>query len=151
MLMLGMVPLIKWMEERFNKVSRRIMDDYCIGAALICLIQLFLQFAGGVDLRDNLAVTHIVIAAGALIVVVNVIYERVKYPRKVRTLSGKKLPLICLAGVVADVAAFYIKGNSSGLLFSLLAFLLYIVFMGIDTMYNYTEQEIQLAEKDRQL
>ncbi|MBO4980616.1 MAG: histidine kinase [Lachnospiraceae bacterium] len=80
------------------------MDDYCIGAALICLIQLFLQFAGVVDLRDNLAVTHIVIAAGVLIVVVNVIYERVKYPRKVRTLSGKKFPLICLAGVVADDA-----------------------------------------------
>ena len=53
--------------------------------------------------------------------------------------------------MIADIAAFYIKGNSSGLLFSLLAFLLYIVFTGIATMFNYSEQEMQLAEKDRQL
>lgn len=64
---------------------------------------------------------------------------------------GSKLPYICAVGVIGDVVAFYVKGNSSGLLFSLLAFLLYIVFMGIATMFNYSEQELQLAEKDRQL
>ena len=151
MLMLGIVPLIKWLEDRLSKVSRNILDGYCIVASLMCLIQLLLQFFGVRDLRETLFVTHIVIAVGAAAAIGTIILEWVKYPQKFKMLIGKKLPLICVVGVIADVAAFYIKGNSSGLLFSLLAFLLYIVFMGIATMFNYSEQEMQLAEKDRQL
>ena len=151
MLMFGMVPLIKWMEEHMNKISRCILDGYCIVAVLICLVQLLLQLFSVLDLRDTLFVTHIVIGVGVAVVIGNVIFERIRYPRKFKMLVGKKLPIICLVGVIADVAAFYIKGNSSGLYFTLLSFLLYIVFMGIATMYNYSEQEIQLAEKDRQL
>ena len=151
MLMLGMVPLIKWMEERFKKVSRGILGGYCIGATFVCLAQLLLQFFGVLDLRNSLFVTHIIIAVGAVGAIGIAAFERIKYPQKSKMLVGKKLPFICVAGVIADIAAFYIKGNSSGLYFSLLAFLLYIVFMGIATMYHYSEQEVQLAEKDRQL
>ncbi|MGN0169106.1 MAG: sensor histidine kinase [Acetatifactor sp.] len=151
MLMLGMVPLIKWMEERFKKVSRGILDGYCIGATFVCLAQLLLQFFGVLDLRNSLFVTHIVIAVGAVGAIGIAVFERIKYPKRSKMLVGKKLPFICVAGVIADIAAFYVKGNSSGLYFSLLAFLLYIVFMGIATMYHYSEQEVQLAEKDRQL
>lgn len=151
MLMFGMIPLIKWTEEYCSEFSRRILDFYCIVAALICLAQLMLQIFGVIDIRDTLFVTHTVIGVGAVVAIGNFIFERIKYPQRPRRMVGKKLPLICVAGVIADVAAFYIKGNSSGLLFSLLAFLLYIVFTGIATMFNYSEQEMQLAEKDRQL
>lgn len=151
MLMLSIVQLVRWTEERFHKTSHRILDMYCIGAALICLVQVLLQFLGVLDLRDTLFITHIVIAVGTLILIGNVIYEWKKYPKKSPMRLDKKIPFVCVAGVLADVAAFYIKGNSSGLLFSLLAFLLYIVFMGVATMFNYSEQEMQLAEKDRQL
>lgn len=151
MLMIGIVPLIKWLEERLSKVSCRILDGYCIVASLICLIQVLLQFLGVRDLRETLYMTHILIGAGAAVIIGNVVFERIKYPQKRKRLAGKNFALICVVGVVADIAAFYIKGNSSGLLFSLLAFLLYIVFMGIATMFNYSEQEMQLAEKDRQL
>ena len=151
MLMLGMVPVIRWIEGHSYKESRRILDVYCIAAALICLIQLLLQFFGILDLRETLFITHIVIAVGIVMTIGSVIYERKKYPRKPGMQVAKRLPLICLLGIMADVVAFYVKGNSSGLLFSLLAFLLYIVFTGIATMFNYSEQEMQLAEKDRQL
>lgn len=151
LLMIGMVPLIKWLEEYFTKKSRRILEGYCIVAALICLIQLLLQFFGVLDIREMLSVTHILIAIGVMIVIGIAVYERIKYPDKPKMFVGSKLPYICAVGVIGDVVAFYVKGNSSGLLFSLLAFLLYIVFMGIATMFNYSEQELQLAEKDRQL
>lgn len=151
MLMFGMVPLIKSVEAGLEKVSRRILDGCCIGVALICLTQLLLQFFGVIDLRNSLFVTHIMIAVGAVIIIGNVIYERVKYPQKRKLLVGNKFPIFCIVGVLADVIAFYVKGNSSGLLFSLLAFLLYIVFMGISTIFNYSEQEMQLAEQNMQL
>lgn len=151
MLMLGMIPLMKWTEEYFTKNSRRIMDGYCILVAFICLLQLILQFFRLVDLREILSITHIIIGLGVLILIGMAVYEKIKYPDKPKMPLGNKLVFICVAGVVADVAAFYIKGNSSGLLFSLLAFLLYIVFMGIATMLNYSEQQMRLAEMDRQL
>lgn len=151
MLMIGMVPLMLWMEERSERISQRILNGYCIGAALICLAQLLLQLLGVLDIRDTLFVTHIAIAIGAVTAIGNAIYERVRHPQGTGMLVGGKLPLICVAGVIADVAAFYMKGNSSGLVFSLLAFLFYIVYMGIATMFHYSEQEIQLVEMDRQL
>ena len=151
MLMLGIVPLIKWLEESLNRESQCVLDGYCIAATVTCMVQLIFQLCGVLDLRDTLFVTHIVIAAGVVVIIGNIIYERIKYPHKKRQYAGKRLPFICLVGVMADVITFYVKGNSSGLYFSLLSFLLYIVFMGIATMYHYGEQEMELAEKDRKL
>lgn len=150
MLMLGMIPLIKWIEEYFTEKSRNVLDIYCIVSAVICLIQLFCQLAGIADVRETLSVTHMNIGAGVIVAIAMVVYERIKYPEKVRVKVGK-LPFICVAGVIADVGAFYIKGNSSGLLFSLSGFLLYIVMLGIATLFHYSEQELQLAEQERRL
>lgn len=151
MLMLGMIPLMKWIEDYFTKKSRRILNYYCIGVASLCLIQLILQFLGVFDIRENLYVTHVAIGVGVILAIGVVIYERIKFPQKAKMPLGNKLPFICFAGVLADVIAFYIKGNSSGLVYSLFAFLFYIVFMGIATMNNYSEKELELAEKERQL
>lgn len=151
MLMLGMIPLMKWIEGYYTRKSRRILGVYCIVATSISVIQLLLQFFGIRDIRETLTVTHMVIGAGVMLAIGIVIYERVAYKKKTRIPLGNKLPYLCIAGVIADVAAFYIKGNSSGLLYTLFAFLLYILFMGIATMFNYSEKELQLAEKERQL
>ena len=151
MLMLGMIPLMKWIEGYFTQKSRRILDSYCIGTTSLCLAQLLLQFLGIWDIRETLIVTHMAIGVGAVLAIGVVIYERIQFPKKTKLLLGNRLPLICLAGVLADVIAFYIKGNSSGLIYTLFAFLLYVVFMGISTIHNYSEQELELAEKERQL
>lgn len=149
MLMIGVVPLIKSMEERFNRISCRFFDGYFIMAAIICIIQLLLQIFGITDLRESLFVTHTVIIVGAVILIGNAIFDRIKYPENRG--KGGKLSLILVVGVVADIIAYYIKGTSSGLLFSLLAFLLYIVFTGIFMMFQHGEQEKQLAEDERLL
>lgn len=151
MLMLGMIPLMKWMEEYYSEKSRRIMDRYCVLSAIVAMIQMSCQFAGIADIRDTLIITHIMIAIGVITAIGTAIYEKVVYPQRAKAKVGNKLPYICVAGVVADVIAFYVKGNSSGLLFSLLAFLLYIVIMGIATLFNYSEQELVLAEKEHEL
>ena len=151
MLMLGMIPLMKWIEEYFSEKSRNVLNIYCIVYASVCLIQLFCQLTGIADVRETLSVTHINIGAGVIVAIATAIYERVKYPDRVRVKVGNKLPYICVAGVIADVGAFYVKGNSSGLLFSLSAFLLYIVILGMATLFRYSEQELQLAEQERRL
>ena len=150
MLMIGMVPFIKSIEWKLNKVSRCILDCYCIASASACIIQLLLQIFAGVDLRENIYITHVIIAVGAIVLVGNVVYDRLKYPRKRDNPITKKAPFILVVGVLMDIAAFYVRGTSSGLLFSLMAVLIYINIMGTDMMFRYVvEQERQLAEKNR--
>ncbi len=146
MLMIGMVPLIKSMEKHFNKVSRRILDWYCIAAASVCIVQLLFQIFGGVDMRENIYITHLMIAAGSIVLVGNVVYDRAKYPQNQNSAIAKKSPLILVVGVLADIVAFYVKGTSYGLLFSLMAMLIYSMITGVNMMFHYIEQEKQLAE-----
>ena len=151
MLMIGAVPLIKSMEARFHKTSRRILDGYCIAVAVTCIVQLLFQIIGGVDLRENFYIIHLVIGVGAVVFLGNVIYESVEYPQNQKERVSPKSAIILVAGVVADIVAFYVRGTSSGLLFSLLAMLSYILFTGAKMMFHYISQEKQLAEKERQL
>lgn len=151
MLMVGLIPLIKSMQKRFEPNSSRCLDGCCLAAALVCLIQLLLQAFNVLDLREGLVAPHVVIGLCAGLILGIIVYERIRFPEKSRQRAGRKLPLICAVGVLADVVAFYIKGNSSGLIFSLTAFLLYIVFTGIIKLLSYGEQEKRLKEQEAQL
>lgn len=148
MLLIGLVPLIRSIRWRCNPVSRRILDGCCIGVSVICILQLLLQIFGGVDLRENFLVIHVTIAVGAALIIGNLIYDGVRYRKEI---VNKRMPIILVVGILMDLAFYYVKGNSSGLLFSLLAMLIYILFAGIHMMRRCAEQEKQLAEKDRML
>lgn len=151
MLMLGMVPLIKSIQSRFNRKSRICLELCCILSETVCIVQLLLQFFGILDLREMLFVTHIVIIIGAVIIFANIIYDRFWLKNKKKKYAGTKFSLICIAGVISDVIAFYIKGNSSGLIFTLSAFLIYVVLTGVSIMINYAEQEKYLRQQEVQL
>lgn len=149
MVMLGIVPLIKSMKGGFHQRNCRVLDSYCIVAALVCFAQLLIHILWDIEIRDTLFITHLVVAVGACVVIGSVLFERIKYSEE--RLAWKKLPVICVMGGLADLSVFYFKGASSEQMFTLLAFLSYIVFMGISTILNYSEQEMQLIKKDRML
>ena len=151
MLMLGMIPLSKWIGSLFSHIFRRIIDIYCMLSAAVYMIQVVLQCLNLYDLRETLVVTHFLIVIGIIILLFAAIYERIKYPDSKGTHKERKLSFICIAGVIADVVLFYLRKNSAGLLFSLLGFLVYIVILGIANVIERSEQERKLAEKDRQL
>ena len=149
MLMIGIVPLIRSVLWRFHPASRRILDWCCVGASVICIGELMLQIFWGVDLREILWVVHTTIAVGAVIVIGNVIYDWLKYPQNPESILNNRASLILVVGVLGDIAAFYGRGNSSGLLFSLLAMLICVLIAGIKRMQRYVEQEKRLAEQNR--
>ncbi len=151
MLCFGTIPLIKWAESYFSRPVNRIMDLYCLISALACLVQFFLQLFCIVDIRELLFVTHIIIGVGVIIVVGGIAYDHIRHPEKPGLMLGNVLPVMCAFGIAADIVMYYIKGNSSGLVFSLLTFLLYIVIVGIVTILQHSRQELMLAEQERQL
>lgn len=149
--MLGVIPLMQWIKSNFSAKRKKIIDIYEAAAILLCMLQLMLQLFGILDLRESIKATHIAIGIGACILVGLVAAEKKhgswhgKMPLEIR-FTG-----ICVIGILADIITFYVKGNSSGLVFSLLAFLCYIVCMGISAMFRYGRQQIQIAEQNREL
>lgn len=149
--MLGMLPLLQWMKSDFSEKGRKIISGYEIGIAIVCLIQFLLQWMGVCDLRESMPVTHIMMGIGAVILAGLVVSERKQKEHREKAPLQLRLAILCVAGILADVAAFYIKGNSSGLLFSLMALILYIMVMGAHTMSEYGRQQMQIAGLDREL
>ena len=151
MLMLGTVPLMRSLRHRYNTVSKRILDVCSICVLGVSLVQLLLQITGVMDIREDLFLTHIMVVIGAMVILTNSIY----YQWKNRGDDGKRtigfLPFVCVAGGIADVAAFYIKGNSSGLFFTLAAFVLYTIISGIRMLLDYGERGRRIAEQEKEL
>lgn len=153
--MLAILPLLQWTKTYFTGKGRKVLDIYGIGALLVFLAQMFLQFFGVMDIRESLVATHVALAVGLACLMAVVLYERKHAAARKET--KRKLPpeiglaSVCVAGIFCDIVAFYIKGNSSGLVYTLLAFLIYIICMGFLSMQRYTEQQTELAKLDRQV
>lgn len=148
--MLGLLPLIHWAKGFFRKECRRVLEIYEMSVLLLTLVQFSLQYFGTTDFRETLIFTHIAIGIGAFCLFAIVVYERWREKTKEIPIE-LSLGLICVVGILLDVSAFYLKGNSSGLVFTLLGFLIYISCMGILSVQKYSRQQRELARLDRQL
>ncbi|MGN0316518.1 MAG: sensor histidine kinase [Lachnospira sp.] len=151
MLMFGTIPFVKWIEHYYDVKMRKIFQCYCSLSVLIGLIQMTLQFAAIRDLRETLLVTHVMIGTCVIMLFVTYFIDRKKNHHKKKEEKRNNFAIILAFGIILDVVAFYIKGNSSGLVFSLLAFVIYIILKGMSMMFNYNKKELELAEKDRQI
>ena len=151
MLMIGILPFLQSVKERFSEKCRVWIEGFCVVVEITCLIQLSLQLLQIADLRQNLVVTHATIIGCVCLIIGCVLYDKVKNIKKQQTSMVKKISLVCVSGVLADMIAYYIKGNSSGLIFTLSAFLIYIIFTGGVMLMDYKEQEKRLKEQEEEL
>jgi LytS/YehU family sensor histidine kinase len=54
-------------------------------------------------------------------------------------------------GAMVDLALYYVFGNSSNLLFTLITFVIYVIFRGVDFLVLHNNTKIELAEKEKLL
>lgn len=154
--MLGIIMLIQWIKRYFAENGRKILELYKTAVMILFLIQFILQYFGIADFRQLMITTHFAMGLGILCITFVTIRER-KFAVKVADGKKTKMPaelllaLVCVAGIMLDVIAFYIKGNSAGLVFTLLTFLIYIVSMGVLSMQRYAKQREEIAMLDRKL
>lgn len=149
-LMFGIIPFLKWIKHCVHQSVHPLLDWYGILTAGLCIVLVLMEMIGG-DLREYLTYIHIDLGIGAVLIVCTIFYECIKYPDHEKKGSRNNLFIICVIGFIADMVSFFIKGNSAGLVFTLTAFLVYIICVGIVTMYHYSEQEQLLALQERQL
>lgn len=150
-MMIGIISLIKSLEPHINRCCRRIMDLYCIAAASVSIVLVLLQVFHIRDLRENLLIIHLMIGLGAAVLVGSTIYDRLQSPKNKTGVLLSIGILILAAGMAADAVMFYVRHTSSGLVFSLLAILIYICILGANMLLRFVVQEKQLAKIELQL
>lgn len=151
MLLLGAFPLLKFMGNHFSTKCGIWMEGCCMIVAGVCLIQWILQIFHIADLRQNLTVTHATIILCVLVMIGCTLYDWSEHTKREKIRLLKNFSPVCVVGVAADMIAYYVKGNSSGLIFTLSAFLLYIISSGIFILMSYKEQEKRLKEQEEEL
>lgn len=155
MLMLGIVPIARAISKHFNSVRRLIAEIYILTTVSVGIVQLLLQVFGVYDLRETITITHSLIVLGVCIIAALDYLERRndKNSRKIGV-----FPVLCVVFATGDILLYYIIGTSTDLFISMLAFVLYILYIGFRTVSDFfeqrqalTERENQLAEREREL
>lgn len=147
MLMVGVVPLVKMLQTFLYENDYMLLDIFCILSSAVCILVLAAQMLGIADIRENLIIIHVLILLGILLTISIAVYDRIKYKKS----KNGKILWICVAGIAMDVVAYYIKGNSVDLFFSLLAFQIYVWWTGTGIIKSYIEWEKKLSEQEAEL
>lgn len=151
MLMLCIIPLIKSISIPEKKLSRKVLELWCMLCSIVCIIQLFLQILGIFDLREMLKTTHTMIAVSSLLLLFAGLFSWFSNTKSEETDIKHSAVYLLGIGALIDMTLYYIKGNSSNLLFVLLAILCYVLIEGIQICFAYIRQQQILEEKEIQL
>ena len=149
-LFLIVAPILLYMKAFYRGSEKLILSAallICVSSAAVLLCQIF----GIAELRQTLFVAHIsMIVCLAVLLVVSV--------RCSITDSSQpgtwKLLLVLAVSSVADLIYFYIRGNSSGVLFTVFALVVFAVYKLIDSVLKvnrkaYTDVRTGLFNKNR--
>ena len=141
MLMICMIPMMKSLKQRYCALSQSVLDVCCTLMAFVCMLEFVMQLLGIADLYEMLPVTWGIIIFCGVIVVCDMAYERIYYPEKYHGPLWRITSWVLAIGGLVDLIIFLVPGDRGGLIFTMPAFLYYIVAKGLDTIYSYTEQE----------
>ena len=143
MLMVSMIPLLECVKDSFSKQVKIVCNVLSVSIALAGIIQIGLQIFGIADLRETLTIVHLGIVLTLALILVCLIVQFIKNK------DDKKIfnPIIFIVfGVGLDLLFYYIGSAYSGLVFSLLAISVYVLYEGGRFVIEYVEHKEQLAE-----
>lgn len=150
MLMISVIPLIKSVRISDDKLSTRMLDEWCMVCGLIIVIQLVLQLLGIADLREMLKITHGMIVISSLVVIISSIV-RWRSSKKFADAPKNSFIWILGVGVILDMFIYYTQDNAYGLFFVLITIICYVFIEGIQMFVVYIRQKQILEEKETQL
>lgn len=151
MLMSCIMPLIKSVQLSDNRLSNRMLNEWCVICGIILIVQLIIQLLGIMDLREMLKITHLMIAISSLVLIVSSVVSWRGLSQNPPSTKQRSYVWILGVGALLDMVVYYTKGSSSGLLFVLITILCYVFIEGIQMFLSYTKQKQILEEKETQL
>lgn len=156
MLMIAMIPLLESVKKSFNTAWQKYFDILSLIIAITSIIQLVLQLAGVFSLREMLTLTHITIIVSLVLISVCLILQLIKPAENEKRKFN--FIFVLIAGISIDLLLFYIQSSSTGLIFSIISILIYVIGEGIRFVVTYVEKEekflsneIKLAQNETEL
>ncbi len=143
MLMLSMIPLLECVKDSFSKFVNIICNVLSTSIAFVGIVQIVLQILGIADLRETLTIVHLGIILTLALILVCLVIQFVRHGGDKNTFN----PIIFIVfGVGFDLLFYYIEDAYSGLIFSLLAISIFVLYEGGHFVIEYVEHKEQLAE-----
>ncbi len=150
-LVIGMFPIIKLVQKRLNRRCNLILNFGSIIVSVVSGIVMLLQIFNIRDFRECLWIVHVLIGFVVVLIFGCYVYDIFYKNKDERRFDFIRVPYICVVGVLVDVIMFYIKGTSSSLVFSLMAFLIYVFLNGFHLLREHVNKRNELQEHEVRL
>ncbi|MGN1414137.1 MAG: GGDEF domain-containing protein [Anaerovoracaceae bacterium] len=154
MLLLAPIPMLQFVKSILERKKLPLLDGCSLLSALATLVMLAMQLTGVMDLRQTLTVCHTIIALSSMAAT----FELIRFWRKNRKHKRVNFTFACLLactlGACIDLIVYYVRGNSTSILYTLSIFLFYVIVMGAMTMRDMntlasTDQHTGLYNRNR--
>lgn len=133
MLLVIGVPLLLFLQEQYAGRGRAVLQTAALLNCIAALAALLCQVLGIAELREMLPLSHAALIVDVVSMLAVALYSRRNIARKK---SLKIFILLLSAGALLDVIYFYRHSSSSGLMFTIIALLVYIVTRFVETIMN---------------
>lgn len=152
-LLLSIIPLLLFMKERMTDFDRAPLLHAAMVVSVVALLVLLLQVIGVADLRQMLVISHMLIVAASVMVVVSVAVRNIRTRTPVSRRSVVLVGILAV-GVTLDIVRFYWEKKSENVLYTALAFVIYMVCLFTIDIYEtktkaYTDPCTGLFNKNR--
>lgn len=150
-LMIIHIPILFMLKDQLSQKMNRLIHMMSLISIFSAFALIFLQLFNIKDLREMLFIIHIHLACSIILVMVATIKIWLNKNCSLKWKLEKSFFVFCAFGCIGDIFAFYIRGHSSGIIFTLLGFMIYVMMSGIMKIYSYHQQEIRFQEQEAEL
>lgn len=140
-------PVLLYTDKQYKEKSYIVLDIASIANSVICAVALICQFLSIVELRQILIACHIMLIADIAAIVSSAVFYNTRGKRDTEAVI---FTAFLVSGGVLDIIIFYIKGSSSGMIITMVAFLIYTVYEFVVSLLN-TNKKAYIDSKTKLL
>lgn len=149
--------LAQFLRRQFKQLLESLPPLRLLHNGLICVIpltiivQVVLQFLGIWDLRQSLLVTHLLLVLVIVLLLTTIVCALIAQRNdRSRRFAGAYVAILAL-GLGTDLLLYFVRRDSSSLLFTMLALTVLILVRAVQFLKHYINQEKTIAEAALQI
>lgn len=142
-LFLCCAPLLLLMSTLYSKKKQRLLLELAIGMSVVSIVVVCLQALGIFEFKQMLPLSHVMMISAVLIVILMSAMSHKDNTASALYRTGKYF-IIVAAGIILDIACYYVTESSSSVMFTMIAFIVYELILFL----TYFVATIQKAHLD---
>ena len=152
-LFLCCVPLLLYISTLFTDRRAKLLQAVSLVGSAVALLALTLQVLGIAELKETLALSHIMLIVTVVTVLLSIITHKKGSLEKQSNRAWKYFWLLAL-GIIMDMIVFYVRKSSSDVIFTISTFIVYALIVFVTSIRDttkkaYTDFHTGLANKTR--